>query len=89
MLYTKDLSKLIITSTIALSCALFTSASFAEEEAQAPSTTVDPLTGEITEAPQLLSNMSEEEKAKLSDEEIKALEDLEASLERNSETTQY
>lgn len=46
---------------------------------------VDPLTGEVKHAPKLLSEMSDAERSALSNEEYKALKDLEEKLKRRDE----
>jgi hypothetical protein len=45
-------------------------------------TYTDPITGELKIAPRLLSEMSEAEKAALSAEETKFLEDIEAQVNK-------
>jgi hypothetical protein len=46
---------------------------------------VDPLTGEVKQATKLLSEMTDAERSALSNEEYKALKDLEDKLKRRDE----
>jgi len=75
----KQLKKtLLATSLIALFSVGATS-SFAQD-AGADRSYVDPVTGEVRTAEKLLSEMSDEEKAVLSNEEYKALKELEDKM---------
>jgi len=90
MLYTKQLCKAAALAALALALTFNTSIGFAEEKSEPPiATSVDPLTGEIKKAPKLLSEMTEEERAKLTDKEIKALEELEAATQLENQPPKY
>ena len=55
------------------------SSAYAMEEEQPSKIYIDPVTGEVVEYQKLLSEMTEEEKAKLSLDEMKKLQEIEAA----------
>jgi len=78
---TKHLSKTLLSTSIAAVLALTASVAVAQlEDDSALKTYTDPVTGELKVAPKLLSQMSETEKAQLSAEERKLLEDIEKQI---------
>jgi len=79
---TKHLSKTLLSTSIAAVLALTASVAIAQiEDDTALKTYTDPVTGELKVAPKLLSQMSEAEKAQLSAEERKMLEDIQKQIE--------
>ena len=79
----KHLSKTLLTTSIAAAMALSSAVTFAQVDADSEvKTYTDPMTGELKVAPRLLSEMSEAEKAILSEEEKQFLEDLEAQIKK-------
>ena len=63
--------------------------SFAQSSPETIITAVDPATGKVVEASKLFSEMSEEEKAAYSEEDLKILEAHEAELKRVKDTLNY
>lgn len=79
---TKHLSKTLLSTSIAAVLALTASVAIAQmEDDSALKTYTDPVTGELKVAPKLLSQMSEAEKAQLSAEERKLLEDIQKQID--------
>lgn len=79
---TKHLSKTLLSTSIAAVLALTASFAIAQmEDDSALKTYTDPVTGELKVAPKLLSQMSEAEKAQLSDEERKLLEEVQKLID--------
>jgi len=80
---TKHLSKTLLTTSIAAAMALSSTISLAQSEDDSKlKTYTDPVSGELKVAPRLLSEMSEAEKAALSKEEVKFLEEIEAQIKK-------
>ncbi len=80
---TKHLSKTLLTTSIAAVMALSSTISLAQSEDDSKlKTYTDPVSGELKVAPRLLSEMSEAEKAALSKEEVKFLEEIEAQIKK-------
>lgn len=77
--------KRLFTIGLAAVLALGAGALSAEERAPAGKIYVDPVTGEVIEYQKLLSEMTEEEKASLTAEEIKKLEEIEAAAKAKAE----
>jgi len=71
MFTTNNLIKLFITSAVAISVTLFTGPAFSE----------NPVEAQIDSIPKRLSDMTEEEKALLTEEQLKALEEAESAAE--------
>lgn len=79
---TKHLSKTLLSTSVAAVLALTASVAIAQiEDDSALKTYTDPVTGELKVAPKLISQMSEAEKAQLSAEERKLLEDIQKQLD--------
>ncbi len=79
---TKHLSKTLLSTSIAAVLALTASFAIAQiEDDTALKTYTDPVTGELKVAPKLLSQMSEAEKAQLSAEERKMLEEIQKQID--------
>ncbi len=79
---TKHLNKTLLSISIAAVLALTASVAIAQiEDDTALKTYTDPVTGELKVAPKLLSQMSEAEKAQLSAEERKLLEEIQKQIE--------
>jgi len=76
MLTTKRLNKTLLTTSLAAILSVGALNACAEQAAE-PKVYVDPVTGEVKEAPKMLSEMTDEEKALLSNEEYIALKELE------------
>ena len=83
---TKTFSKTILATSIATAMALSSAVGFAQDELDSTvKTYTDPMTGELKVAPRLLSEMSEAEKAALSEDEKKILKDIEAQIEKEKQ----
>jgi len=89
MTTSKPLSKYTITIVTTLLLSLGAINSFAQGSPETIITAVDPATGKVVEAPKLFSEMSEEEKAAYSEEDLKILEAHEAELKRVKDTLNY
>lgn len=85
MLLTNRINKTLLATSIAALLSLASGSALAEDAEGANKIYVDPVTGEVKEAPKLLSEMTAEEKAKLSDEEYKSLKGIEAQLKEQME----
>jgi len=81
----KRLPKTLLSTSIAAALALLSSSAIAQEDATAIKTYTDPISGELKVAPQLLSEMTDEEKAELTDEERRDLEVIEATIAKEKE----
>lgn len=80
---TKNLSKVLLTTSIAAIMALSSAVSLAQlGDDSKLKTYTDPVTGELKVAPRLLSEMSEAEKAALSKEEVQALKEIESQIKK-------
>jgi len=79
MLNTKQLKKTLLATSLVALFSIGATSSFAEQT-EADRSYVDPVTGEVKQAEKLLSEMSDEEKAILSNEEYKALKELEDKM---------
>lgn len=79
MLTTKRFSKTLLTTSLAAILSVGALNACAQD-AQEPKVYVDPVTGEVKDAPKMLSEMTDEEKALLSNEEYKALKELEDKI---------
>ncbi len=78
---TKHLSKTLLATGIAAVMALSSTVALAQSEDDSKlKTYTDPISGELKVAPRLLSEMTPDEQAALSDEERKFLEDIEAQI---------
>jgi len=71
MQITKRFTKTLLTTSLAAIFSVGAINGFAEQTDVQPKVYVDPVTGEVKEAPKLLSEMTDEEKATLSNEEYK------------------
>ncbi len=79
---TKHLSKTLLSTSIAAVLALTASVAIAQmEDDSTLKTYTDPVTGELKVAPKLISQMTEAEKAQLSDEERKLLEEIQKQID--------
>ena len=78
----KPLTKTLLAATFVALFSMGATTSFAEKNDQQRKVYTDPVTGEVKQAPKLLSQMTNEEKAQLSDQEYKALKDLEAEINK-------
>ena len=79
MLNAKQLKKTLLATSLVALFSIGSMSSFAEE-IEADRSYIDPVTGEDKQAMKLLSEMTDEEKAVLSNEEYKSLKDLEDKL---------
>jgi len=79
MLNAKQLKKTLLATSLVALFSIGSTSSFAEQT-EAERSYTDPLTGEVKHAVKLLSEMTDEEKAVLSNEEYKSLKDLEDKL---------
>lgn len=87
-----NISKLIkstVTITTVLMLALGTGVSVAQDVPQAKIVAVDQATGRVVEASKLLSEMSDEEKAAYTEEDLKILEAHEAELKKMTDKLKY
>jgi len=82
---TKRIYKTLLATSIASALALGSVSVFAQEDDSKLKTYTDPASGELKVAPKLLSEMTEQEKAILTDEERKYLEDIEAQVKKDAE----
>lgn len=89
MLSIKKLNKVIVTATALLMLTLSTGISFAQSGSNTKITAIDPATGRVVEAPKLLSEMTEEEKAAYSEEDLKILAAHEAEMKKQAEMPKY
>ena len=79
----KQLSRTILASSVATVMAFSSTLALAEAEQKSKIRTyTDATTGEFRVAPKLLSEMTEQEKAALTKEEKKTLEQIEAQLNK-------
>ncbi len=85
----KELIKSIITVTTILILTLSAGTSFAQGDPDIVITAIDAATGRVVEATKLLSEMTEEEKAAYSEEDIKILDAHEAELKKQAEMPKY
>lgn len=84
MLNTKQFKKTLLASSLVALFSLGTAASFAQEAGAEPSY-VDSATGEVKQATKLLSEMTDQEKSLLSNEEYTALQELEANANNEAQ----
>lgn len=89
MLIPTPLTKLATALGVALALTAAPLTGIAGDKDKRPITYVDPATGEVKETNKLLSEMSEAEKAQLTNDEIKALEELELNLKKKAEKPKY
>ena len=73
---TTRLAKPLLSTSIAIAIALASATVIAQDDS-AMKTYTDPVSGELKVAPKLLSEMTEQEKAALSQEEVKYLQEIE------------
>ncbi len=85
---TTRLAKTLLSASLAAALALATATAIAQDDATAMKTYTDPVSGELKVAPRLLSEMTEEEKAALSQEEVKYLQEIEALVQKEKERKQ-
>lgn len=87
---TKHLSKTLLITSIAAVMALSSAVAFAQAGDDSKlKTYTDPVSGELKVAPRLLSEMSDAEKASLTNEEKQFLEEIEAQIkEQQPEVTE-
>ena len=77
----QQLRKTLLAATLVAAMAMASQAYAGDEKQKAKRMYVDPVTGETKQATKLLSEMTDTEKALLSNEEYRALKELEAKLE--------
>lgn len=75
----QPIRKTLLAASLAALLTTMASAAIAGDEEKAGKIHVDPVTGEVIEYSKLISEMTDEEKAELSDEERKQLEAIEAA----------
>lgn len=80
MLNTTQIKKTLLATSIITLFSIGATSSFAEQVDAEKRTYLDPVTGEVKQATKLLSEMTDEEKAVLSNEEYKALKELEDKI---------
>jgi len=84
-----NLYKSILTITTILMLAFGTGISVAQDVPQAKIIAVDQATGRVVEASKLLSEMSDEERAAYTEEDLKILEAHEAELKKMAGESKY
>ena len=82
------LTKFLLSTCLAAALALATTNAIAEDDATKVKTYNDPVSGQLKVAPKLLSEMSAEERAALSAEEVKYLEKIESLVEERESQSQ-
>lgn len=85
---TTRLTKTLLSASIAAALALASATATAQEDSTAMKTYTDPVSGELKVAPKLLSEMTEEEKAALSEEEVKYLQEIEGLVQKEQNRTE-
>lgn len=85
MLNTKQFKKTLLATSLIALFSIGATSSFAEQTGADARSYVDPVTGEVKQATKLLSEMTDEEKAVLSNEEYKALKELEDKINKAAE----
>ncbi|RBP51310.1 hypothetical protein [Arenicella xantha] len=80
---TSKIIKPLLATCLATLLAVGSGSVYAEQSDKMQRTYVDPLTGEVKQADKLLSEMTEAERSALSNEEYKALKDLEEKLKKH------
>ena len=85
---TTRLTKTLLSTSIAAALALASASAIAQEDSTAMKTYTDPVSGELKVAPKLLSEMTEEEKAALSNEEVKYLQEIEGLVMKEQNRTE-
>jgi hypothetical protein len=82
---TKRIYTALLATSIASALALGSASVFAQEDDSKLKTYTDPVSGELKVAPKLLSEMTEEEKALLTDDERAYLKEVEAQVTKDAE----
>ncbi len=82
---TQPLRKILLSSSLIMMMAVSSAYALEATSDKAKRTYVDPVTGETKQAVKLLSEMTDTEKALLSNEEYRALKELEAKLKTAEE----
>lgn len=82
---TKQMYKNLLTTTLALALTVGSTVAYAQADDSQLKTYTDPVSGELKVAPKLLSEMTEEEKALLSNDERAYLEEVEAQVKKDAE----
>lgn len=82
---TKQIYKTLLATSIASALAFGASVAHAQTDDSQLKTYTDPVSGELKVAPKLLSEMTEEEKALLSNDERAYLEEVEAQVKKDAE----
>ena len=83
-----QLNKTLLSAGIASMLALNASNALAQEGATEIKTYVDPATGQLQVAPKLLSQMTDEEKATLNEEEVRYLEKIEKLVQEKEKQSE-
>ena len=83
-----QLNKTLLSAGIASMLALNASNALAQEGAREIKTYVDPATGQLQVAPKLLSQMTNEEKATLNEEEVRYLEKIEKLVQEKEKQSE-
>ena len=84
---TTRLTKPLLSTSIAIALALASATVIAQDDS-AMKTYTDPVSGELKVAPKLLSEMTEQEKAALSQEEVKYLQEIEGLVMKEQNKTE-
>ena len=84
---TTRLAKPLLSTSIAIAIALASATVIAQDDS-AMKTYTDPVSGELKVAPKLLSEMTEQEKAALSQEEVKYLQEIEGLVMKEQNKTE-
>lgn len=82
MLFNKSISKILLVTSVAALLAMSGGQAFAQSDTETPRIYVDPDTGTTTEIVKLPSEMTSEEMASYSVDELKQLKAIEAKLKR-------
>ena len=83
-----QLNKTLLSAGIASMLAVSASNALAREGATEIKTYVDPATGQLQVAPKLLSQMTDEEKATLNEEEVRYLEKIEKLVQEKEKQSE-
>ena len=83
-----QLNKTLLSAGIASMLAVSASNALAQEGATEIKTYVDPATGQLQVAPKLLSQMTNEEKATLNEEEVRYLEKIEKLVQEKEKQSE-
>lgn len=82
---TKKIHTTLLSASIAAALAFASSTAIAMDDDSKLKTYTDPVSGELKVAPKLLSEMTEEEKALLSDEEHAQLKEIEEKVKEQAQ----